>query len=63
MRPAPAIETALKRIGAPTGYRDLNASRDFFADAIWHARGIRNRYGFLDLAADSGGLVPERLLD
>ena len=63
MRPAAVIENALRRIGAPTGYRDLNTSRDFFASAIWHAREIRNRYTFLDLAADSGRLVPEKLLD
>ena len=63
MRPAAAIEAALRRIGAPTRYHDLNASRDFFADAIWHAREIRNRYGFLDLAADSGQLHPEKLMN
>jgi glycerol-1-phosphate dehydrogenase [NAD(P)+] len=62
-RPVAEVEGALRAAGAPISYRELNLSRDEFADAIWHAREIRNRYTFLDLAADSGGLVPERLID
>lgn len=63
MRPSSKIEQALKAIGAPTSFKDLNLSRQEFCSAIWHAREIRNRYTFLDLAADSGRLIPERLLD
>ena len=51
------------RCGAPTTHRDLGISRAFFADAVLHAREIRNRYTFLDLAADSRRLLPEKYID
>jgi glycerol-1-phosphate dehydrogenase [NAD(P)+] len=63
MRPAIDICHLLEGIGAPTNYRDLGLDRAYFADAIRHARFIRNRYTFLDLAGDSGLLTPERLID
>ncbi|MFO0991635.1 MAG: sn-glycerol-1-phosphate dehydrogenase [Hyphomicrobiales bacterium] len=63
MRPASEIANALKRCGAPTTYEQLGLSRGFFADAVLHAREIRNRYTFLDLAADSRRLLPEKLID
>ncbi len=59
-RPAHQIEQALKAAGAPTSYRDINLSRDEFCQAVSHAREIRNRYTFLDLAADSGALTAEK---
>jgi glycerol-1-phosphate dehydrogenase [NAD(P)+] len=62
-RPAHEIEQALKAAGAPVSYRDLNLSRDEFSNAVRHAREIRNRYTFLDLAADSGALVPEKFVN
>jgi len=62
MRPASEIAAALQRCGAPVDYPALDLSRAFFSDAVLHAREIRNRYTFLDLAADSGRLVPERYL-
>jgi len=63
MRPADQIEEALRRCGAPTSYADLGLERAFFSNAVLHAREIRNRYTFLDLAADSRRLQPEKLID
>jgi glycerol-1-phosphate dehydrogenase [NAD(P)+] len=62
MRPADQIADALGRCGAPTGYADLGLNREFFSNAVLHAREIRNRYTFLDLAADSRRLQPERYI-
>lgn len=62
MRPARQIEAALGRCGAPTGYAGLGLAHDFFANAVAHAREIRNRYTFLDVAADSRRLEPERYI-
>jgi len=55
-RPAVELQAVLKRAGAPTGPADLGWPLDFYATAVRHAREIRNRYTFLDLAADSGAL-------
>ena len=63
MRPAGQIADALRRCGAPTTHEDIGLSRAFFADAVSHAREIRNRYTFLDLAADSRRLLPEKYID
>ncbi|CAN5464125.1 sn-glycerol-1-phosphate dehydrogenase [soil metagenome] len=62
MRPAAAIGAALKAIGAPRSHGDIGLGRDYYAGAVGHAREIRNRYTFLDLAADSGLLDPETLI-
>ena len=62
MHPADQIADALARCGAPTGYADLGLNREFFSNAVLHAREIRNRYTFLDLAADSRRLQPERYI-
>lgn len=62
-RTASDIAHLLESIGAPANYRDLGLDRTYFADAIRHARAVRNRYTFLDLAGDSGLLTPERLID
>jgi glycerol-1-phosphate dehydrogenase [NAD(P)+] len=52
----------MKGIGAPTTPEDLALPTDFYRDAVVHAREIRDRFTFLDLAADSGlfeaGLAP-----
>lgn len=61
-RPAGQIADALKRCGAPMSYGDLGLDREFFTNAVLHAREIRNRYTFLDLAADSRRLQPERYI-
>jgi glycerol-1-phosphate dehydrogenase [NAD(P)+] len=55
-RPPGQLRRILERAGAPTTPEALGWPRDFYGDAVRHAREIRNRYTFLDLAADSGGL-------
>lgn len=62
-RPAALIDAALAKVEAPRRYAAIGLPRTTFKDAILHAREIRNRYTFLDLAADSGLLEPERLID
>jgi glycerol-1-phosphate dehydrogenase [NAD(P)+] len=44
----------LERAGAPTTPEALGWPRAFYRRAVRHARLIRNRYTFLDLAADGG---------
>ena len=53
-RPVGQLEATLRCIGAPVKPEDLGWPSDRYADAVRHAREIRNRYTFLDLAADSG---------
>ena len=53
--PAAMLEEVLARAGAPRRPEDLGWPADFYGGAVIHAREIRNRYTFLDLAADSGG--------
>ncbi|MGE0239763.1 MAG: iron-containing alcohol dehydrogenase [Parvibaculaceae bacterium] len=62
-RPAAQVDAALAKVEAPRRYSAIGLPRNTFKDAILHAREIRNRYTFLDLAADSGLLEPERLID
>ena len=62
-RPAAQVEAALAKVEAPRRYGAIGLPRTTFKEAILHAREIRNRYTFLDLAADSGLLEPERLID
>ena len=52
----------LSRAGVPVSFKDIGLTRDVFRDAVQHAREIRNRYTFLDLAADSGKLDADALL-
>jgi len=54
--PPERLREILERAGAPTTPEGLGWPRDFYREAVRHAREIRNRYTFLDLAADSGGL-------
>jgi len=56
LRPAAALEAVLARAGAPRRPEDLHWPRAFYRGAVRHAREIRDRYTFLDLAADSGML-------
>ncbi len=56
MRPAAKLHAVLARAGAPTTPGDLHWPRPFYGEAVRHPREIRNRYTFLDLAADSGML-------
>ena len=54
MRPSSELEGILRLAGAPTAPSDLGWPPDFYAHAVDHARLIRNRYTFLDFAADCG---------
>jgi len=54
MRPASDLESILRGAGAPTLPSDLGWPSEFYARAVSHARLIRNRYTFLDLAANFG---------
>jgi glycerol-1-phosphate dehydrogenase [NAD(P)+] len=55
-RPPAVLEATLRRAGAATRPGDLGWSPAFYRDAVTHAREIRSRYTFLDLAADAGTL-------
>jgi glycerol-1-phosphate dehydrogenase [NAD(P)+] len=57
-RPAAALEAVLKAAGAPTRSEDLHIPAGFYREAVRHAREIRDRYTFLDLAGDTGLLEP-----
>jgi glycerol-1-phosphate dehydrogenase [NAD(P)+] len=52
----------LQRAEAPYHFSEINLDKNFFLDAIAHAREIRNRYTFLDLAADAGMMNPQELV-
>ena len=56
-RPPAALAAALQRIGAPTRPADIHVPEAFYREAVLHAREIRNRYTFLDFAADAGRLA------
>ncbi len=60
--PSETLKSVLLRAGAPVGYSDIGLEENFFIDAIGHAREIRNRYTFLDLAADAGMMDPKTLI-
>ncbi|MCH8155503.1 MAG: sn-glycerol-1-phosphate dehydrogenase [Alphaproteobacteria bacterium] len=62
MLPAARLEAVLKAAGAPTTPEELGWPRGFYLEALRHAREIRNRYTFLDLAADSGVLQDAELV-
>jgi glycerol-1-phosphate dehydrogenase [NAD(P)+] len=53
--PAARLRALLADAGAPTTPAELGWPASLFADARLHAREIRNRYTFLDFAAD---LIP-----
>src|SRR5699024_4439666 len=48
------IASVLQRAGAPATASDIGLRDAFYAQAVRHARYLRNRYTFLDLAADAG---------
>ena len=50
------LSLVLEQAGAPRTPEDLGWPRDSYRAAVRHAREIRNRYTFLDLAADAGVL-------
>ena len=55
-RPPQQLREILVRAGAATGPEALGWPRTFYGEAMQYARVIRNRYTFLDLAADGGVL-------
>jgi glycerol-1-phosphate dehydrogenase [NAD(P)+] len=52
---ADRLEAVLKAAGAPTQASQLGWPEPLYADALAHSREIRNRYTFLDLAAELSG--------
>ena len=54
--PAATLLDLLERLGAPTTPEALHWPGGFYRDAVRHAREIRDRFTFLDLAGDSGML-------
>jgi len=54
--PAASLQETVKKIAGPTTAEDLGLPSETYRDAVLHAREIRDRYTFLDLAADSGAL-------
>jgi glycerol-1-phosphate dehydrogenase [NAD(P)+] len=56
IRPAAELEDVLRRAGAPTRPADLGWPDAFYAEAVRHARLMRDRFTFLDLAAEAGVL-------
>jgi glycerol-1-phosphate dehydrogenase [NAD(P)+] len=52
IRPFQTLRDALFRAGAPLTPEDLHWPKPFYVEAVRHAREIRNRYTFLDFAAD-----------
>jgi glycerol-1-phosphate dehydrogenase [NAD(P)+] len=55
-RPPQQLREVLERAGAAISPEALGWPREFYQEALRHAREIRNRYTFLDLAADGGVL-------
>jgi len=52
--PVKAMESALRAAGGPTTAAELGLDLDIWREALLYAREIRNRWSFLDLAADAG---------
>lgn len=55
--PSPRLAAVLRRAGGPLRANDIGLDPPFYAQAVRHARFLRNRFTFLDLAADSGVLA------
>jgi glycerol-1-phosphate dehydrogenase [NAD(P)+] len=56
MLPASRLAAVLARAGGPSAPTDIGVSPGFYTAAVRNARFLRNRYTFLDLAADAGHL-------
>lgn len=54
MIPAERLNTVLQRAGCPTGPAQIGLTPALYAEAVNNARFLRDRYTFLDLAAESG---------
>lgn len=55
-REAAQLRQALLAVGAPTAPADIGLTPDRYRQAVLHAREIRDRFTFLDLAAESSRL-------
>jgi glycerol-1-phosphate dehydrogenase [NAD(P)+] len=55
--PVAEMTRLLTAAGGPTTAADLGVPVDFYRAAVVHCREMRNRFSFLDLAADSGILA------
>lgn len=54
--PSMHLQSVMAATGAELTPEKIHLDRPFYNKALLHSREIRNRYTFLDLAADSGGL-------
>jgi glycerol-1-phosphate dehydrogenase [NAD(P)+] len=59
MIPAAKIADVMARAGCPRKPEDVGLTDEFYARAVRDARFLRDRYTFLDLAADSGRPWPD----
>lgn len=48
------MESMLRASGGPTTPEELGVPADLYRDAVVHCREMRNRFSFLDIAADAG---------
>jgi len=55
--PVAEMERMLRAAGGALTARDLGLPVDFYREAVIHCREMRNRYSFLDVAADEGILA------
>ncbi len=54
--PVEEMTRLLVAAGAPTSARELGLPVEFYREAVLHCREMRNRFSFLDIAADAGTL-------
>jgi glycerol-1-phosphate dehydrogenase [NAD(P)+] len=54
--PVDEMTRLLAAAGGPTTARDLGLPKGFYREATLHCREMRNRFSFLDIAADAGYL-------
>lgn len=52
--PVTEMERLLRASGGPTTAAELGLSVDFYREAVMHCREMRDRFSFLDIAADAG---------
>lgn len=54
MVPVEEMQRLLESTGGPTSAAELGASPELYREAVVHCREMRNRFSFLDIAADAG---------
>ena len=55
--PVSQMRRMLQAAGGPCTAEQLGLEQGFYREAIVHSREMRNRFSFLDLAADAGTLA------